>query len=430
MILRARMVLPLRGPALENGAVVVRGRRIQAVSPWRDVSAATRKQVIDLGETVVLPGLINAHCHLDYTHMAGHFPPPRRFADWLKQITSTKAGWTLPDYTDSWRTGAQMLLRTGTTTVADIEAVPQLLPQVWETTPLRVFSLLEMIGITNRRTPEAILGEAIDRIARLKHPRCRAGLSPHAPYSTVPELLRRSATVARRRHWLVCTHLAESALELAMFAQRKGELFEWLQRSGRDMADCGLGSPVQHLDHCGLLGPNLLAAHVNYLARGDAALLGKRGVSVVHCPRSHFYFRHDPFPLGRLAGAGVNVCLGTDSLASVCKNLPHAQELNLFAEMRALADREKALSPPAILRMATIHGARALGMEEQLGELARGAFADLIVLPMTRKSSRVHDAVLEQEGPVAASMIQGQWAIRPSMVGREKSSVAQRDRRA
>jgi cytosine/adenosine deaminase-related metal-dependent hydrolase len=365
---------------------------------------------IDLGEVVLIPGLVNAHCHLDYTLMAGQFPPPRVFTDWLKVITDTKADWSYSDYAESWAKGAQMLLRSGTTTVGDVEAVPQLLPKMWESTPLRVYSFLEMIGITKRRQPQALLQEIFEKGIALKHRRCRIGLSPHAPYSTVPELLRLSARAARRRRWLVCTHVAESALEFDMFARRRGEMFHWLERSGRDMADCGQGSPVRHVKRSGLLGPNLLAVHLNYLGRGDLELLRQGGVSVVHCPRSHFYFRHDPFPLRSLTRAGVNVCLGTDSLASVYQRRNQTAELSMFEEMRTLAEREPRLSPRKILRLATVCGARALGLTGKAGELAPGAYADLIALPFSGKMSKVYEGVLQHKGNVATSMIGGRWA--------------------
>src|SRR5205807_784241 len=140
---------------------------------------------------------------------------------------------------------------------------------------------------------------------------CLGGLSPHAPYSTLPELLRLTAQSARRRGWRVCIHVAESAEEFEMFASGHGGMLEWLERSSRDMSDCGLGSAIQHLESCGALDQKLLAVHVNYLAANDAALLAKLKVNVVHCPRSHSYFRHHQFPLRRLIRAGVNTCLGT-----------------------------------------------------------------------------------------------------------------------
>lgn len=361
-----------------------------------------------------MPGLVNAHCHLDYTNMAGQLPPPKVFIDWLKLITTTKADWSFSDYADSWLSGARMLLRTGTTTVGDIEAIPQLLPKVWKATPLRVISFIEMIGITQRRSPQTILKETLDKIASLHHSRSFATLSPHAPYSTVPELLRQSALVARLRHWPVCTHVAESALEFAMFKRGKGEMFDWLKRSGRDMSDCGGGSPIQHLESCGALQRGLLAAHVNYLGKGDALRLSQQGVSVVHCPRSHSYFNHDPFPLRRLRRAGINVCLGTDSLASVYKTRAQRIELNLFEEMRALANRARWLAPRAIVKMATVNGARALGLAGRLGELKAKALADVIALPISGKISNVYETVVGFEGKLAASMIDGDWAIAPS----------------
>jgi aminodeoxyfutalosine deaminase len=414
LLLRARVVLPVSQPLIREGAVLVSGQRIAAVGRWRDLSARSRRQTVDLGEAVLMPGLVNAHCHLDYTGMAGQFPPPKVFADWLKLITETKAGWTYSDYADSWLNGARMLVRTGTTCVADIEAVPELLPKVWGGTPLRVFSFLEMIGIKGHGQPQAIVQGAVERINALKGFRGRPGLAPHAPYSTVPELLRLSAQTVRRRQWRLTTHVAESAMEFEMFARGRGDMFDWLQRSGREMSDCGLGSPVQHLERCGALSEQLLAAHANYLAKPDAALLARRKVHVVHCPRSHAYFHHDPFPLRRLERAGVNVCLGTDSLASVYKPRRQSVELSLFEEMRALSGNEPFLSARKIVRMVTLNAARALGMGGQIGELAKGSFADLVALPFAGRMADIYDRILHHQGAVAASMIDGQWAVAPT----------------
>jgi cytosine/adenosine deaminase-related metal-dependent hydrolase len=291
--------------------------------------------------------------------------------------------------------------------------VPELWPAVGRATPLRVLSFLEMTGIRARRAPRAVLQEAVDKILALPRGRCQAGLSPHAPYSTLPELLQRTAALARRRGWRVTTHVAESQLEDDMFCHRRGEMFRWLARNERDMSDCGLGSPVQGLRRAGLLAPNLLAVHANCLARGDADLLARHGVSVAHCPRSHEYFRHPPFLLRRLLRAGVNACLGTDSLATVRKRPWQHIELDLFEEMRELARCQPWLSPKRILAMVTVKAARALGLVGRVGELSPGAWADLIAIPHAGPARRTAEAVLHHSGAVWAGMIDGHWTVPP-----------------
>jgi cytosine/adenosine deaminase-related metal-dependent hydrolase len=413
MILRAKIILPVSAPPIEDGAVFIVGNRIRAILPWKSLRSQVLKKVTDLGEVILLPGLVNAHCHLDYTDMAGELPAPKTFTDWIGAITAHKTGWSYSDYARSWLRGAHQLLKTGTTTVADIEAMPDLLPEVWEATPLRIFSFLEMTGIKSRRQPREILREAVRKITSLRHPRHRAMLSPHAPYSTLPELLRLTAATAKKRNWRVSTHIAESEQEFQMFQDAGGDMHHWLARNERDNSDCGLGSPVAHYARNQLLGENVLAIHVNYLARGDAALLARTKTHVVHCPRSHDYFKHAKFERERLANAGVNLCLGTDSLATTRKTGKQKPELDLFAEMRLFADREKSVSPEQVLQMATINGARALGLAGKVGELAKGGLADLIALPCPEKTKDVYEAVLAHAGNVTASMIDGRWAVPP-----------------
>ena len=413
-LLRARFVVPIRRVPIEDGDVVVEGERIAAVGAWRWMRRRFSGHITDLGDSILLPGFINAHCHLDYTGMAGLFPPPKSFCAWIKSLTTEKSCWTGSDFAESWLVGAKMLLRSGTTTVLDVEAFPELLPDLWPTTPLRVISFLEMTGVRSRREPEAILAEAVERIESLPASRCGAGLSPHAPYSTTPGLIKHVGTIARRRKWRVVTHVAESATEFQMFKHGRGEMFDCLLRSRRDMSDCGGISPAQHLAKNGLLGPNLFAIHVNHLAHGDAALLARKRVSVVHCPRSHDYFGHERFPLRTLAKAGVNLCLGTDSLATVRKRPHQKVELNMFDEMRTFAAKHPGVIPRRILQMATVNGARALALAGRAGELVRGANADCIVLPCPRKVADIFEVVLHHTGDASASMIAGQWAIAPN----------------
>ena len=420
LTLRARVVLPLAGPPIENGAVVIVGNRIALADSWERIPSQLTSpdagSVLDLGDAILLPGLVNSHCHLDYTDMAGFWPPPKKFTDWIPWMLAAKAEWSYSDYARSWLNGAKMLLQSGTTTVADIEAAPELLPDVWNATPLRVISFLELTNVRSKREPADIIHEALQKIDTLDHNRCAAALSPHAPYSTSPDLLRLCAIAARDKKLHTAVHVAESEQEFEMFAHARGEMYDWLKKNGRDNSDCGLGSPVQHLDRAGLTNGNFIAIHANYLHDGDFDLLSKRQVSIVHCPRSHDYFQHKKFPLDALRAANVNVCLGTDSLATVAKNGKQDLDLSMFTEMQAFSRSNPNCLPETILKMATINGARALGLAGTVGELSACACADLIALPFAGKISDAFDAVLNFHGPVSASMIAGQWAIAPKHV--------------
>jgi aminodeoxyfutalosine deaminase len=412
LLLRARTVVPVTRPPVDNGAVLIVGGEIAEIGKWKVLSSAGRDATVDLGAAILLPGLLNAHCHLDYTDMAGQIPPPRRFTDWIIDLLALRAKWSYSDFALSWLRGAKMLLRNGTTTVANIESVPELLPETRLTTPLRVCSLLEMTGVQSGRPPAGILREAIDKIASLPPQASWAGLSPHALYSTTPMLIAMAVEAARERNWLLATHLAESAEEFEMFTSAAGPLFEWLSNS-RDMSDCGAASPVRNAQELGLLGENFLAIHLNYLASGDAAALAKSGASAVHCPRSHAYFRHYGFPRKELEAAGVNICLGTDSLCSVRVRGREKRELSMLAEMKALSAKDPSLSPKTILRMATVNTAWALGMRGRVGELAQGAMADLVALPAEANARRVYEEIVNHPGPASAVMIDGRWAIEP-----------------
>ena len=408
MLLRARTIVPVGTPPLDNGAIVLDGNRIAWIGRWPDAPPVSPEESCDLGDVAVLPGLINAHCHLDYTGLSGTIPPPRSFTDWIKSIVSLKAAWTADDFAQSWRKGAQMLVDTGTTTVADIEAVPELLPAIWPTTPLRVISFREVIHL-KRSTAVDTVQRATAALDEIRESTGRIGLSPHAPYTTTTELLQAAANESRARKWRLATHVAESKEEFEMFTEARGALYDWLSTQ-RDVSDCGGATPVQHLHRAGYLGPDVLAVHMNYLGPDDASTLARAGVHVVHCPRSHAYFGHAPFPFAAMIANGINVSLGTDSLATVRPN-PAGLRLDLFAEMRAFSRRFPDVAPERILKMVTINPAAALGRSGVAGQLQAGAAADIIALAYTGNAAGVYDAIVENEGGVQASIIDGRWIL-------------------
>ena len=418
-ILRARRVVPVSSPPLDDGAVELRGGCIVRVGRWADLAReGTASAVQDLGDVVLLPGLVNAHAHLDYTRLAGQIAPTRSFADWIKSILAAKSAWSDADFEPSWREGALQMLATGTTSVANIESMPALVPGLRAGTPLGVHSFVEITGVRSRRDPSEMLREAlahleawipaVDKAGPGRARQGGVGLSPHAPYSTSPGLLALTPEAARGRGCRVTMHVAESHEEFEMFMYRRGAMHEWL-RGQRPDDDCGHGSPVRHVARHGLLGPGFLAVHVNYLWDGDARLLGDAGAHVVHCPRSHAYFRHQRFPAAELADAGVNLCLGTDSLASTLPG-PGGRPpvLSMFDEMAAYLAQDATVSPAAVLTMATVHGARALGLPPGTGTLSEGAPADLCAVPDMASAGDVHEVLAAHRGEVLGTWIAGE----------------------
>ena len=403
MILRARTVLPISSPSIEDGAVVVNGATIADVGPFSAMVAKHGGEVLDLGEQVLLPGLVNAHCHLDYSMMRRAIQPQRSFTEWIRRINALKRSLSQDDYRAAIARGIAEAMRSGTTTVANIESFPELLNDMPEA-PIRIVWFLEMIDVRHRVASEEVVAGALTFFEKQRAGGGCFGLSPHAPYTASEALYELVADASARFDMPVMTHVAESREEWEMFRHARGELYEFMLRLGRWMHDCQRGrTPLRHLFHCTGLGSRWILAHLNELDDPDILLLASlpRGErpSVVHCPGSHRYFRHAPFRLAKLVELGVNVCLGTDSLAST-------YSLSLFDEMRILADREQWLHPADILAMATLNGAQALRMNA--GRIAPGALADLIAIPHDGTARNVHAAVLAHREPVEWMMVDGQ----------------------
>lgn len=425
MIFRARYLVPVSRPPVEDGALVVGDGRVLWAGSWADCRRRFTGPSIDLGVTAILPGLVNAHCHLDYTDMAGLIPPPKGFSEWIHGILALKQEWTEADYRTSWHRGADMLLASGTTTVGDIEVVPSLLPDCWRTTGLRVHSFLEMTCVRAGASARDVLEQTTRKAETLlAMGGGEVGLSPHAPYSTNAALLRQSAERARVGGWRVMTHVAESEEEFDMFHAAAGEMYEWLKRSGRSMDDCGLGTPMQTIARAGLLTPRFTAVHANYLLESDIRLLAESGAGVVHCPRSHGYFRHRPFDWRALRAAGVPMALGTDSLATVRRPIGKPLELNMFVELRAASAAEPDWQPADLLECATLGGARVLGKSASIGTLEEGKNADFVAVTATGPVEKLLDSIVREVPRVEGVWIGGKGMFSIGNLGTEISGEA------
>jgi cytosine/adenosine deaminase-related metal-dependent hydrolase len=189
-----------------------------------------------------------------------------------------------------------------------------------------------------------------------------------------------------------------------MFQHARGPLYDFMSSIGRPMSDCGNATPFAHLWRSGAINGQWLLAHMNELTDADFDLLAKiprnKAPSVVHCPGSHAYFRHSPFHFRRFHEMGINVCVGTDSLAST-------DSLSLFSEMRRLSDTEPWLTSKQVVETVTLNPAKALRRQGRLGRIGPGASADLIALPVSGNLSTIYDEIVHHREPITWMMIDG-----------------------
>src|SRR6266513_4863105 len=393
MIIRARTVATMDGPPIEDGAVAISGNRIIDVGEFPGISARhSGQETVDLSEQALLPGLINAHCHLDYTCLRGKIPPQKSFTDWIRAINAEKLKLSPKDYLASINNGFTEARRFGTTTIANLTAFPELIAQI--NAPIRTWWFGELIDVRAPERANEIVDLAIESLksssecagtsalSKRRHTGAVEtqpwGLAPHALFTASKDLYRRCEEIAMSENILLTTHLAESREEMEMFRDAAGSLYEFLKGIGRPMDDCGKSTPLQLFvgAHGGRAPREWIVAHLNELREGDFELLEKSicNFHVVHSPRSHDYFGHSRFEFERLRSLGFNICLGTDSLAS-------NESLSLFDEMRAFQKEFPTVSPEEILQMVTLNAATALRQEKVLGRIRPGFLADLVAVP-------------------------------------------------
>jgi aminodeoxyfutalosine deaminase len=362
------------GPPIPDGCLRIENGRVSKVGTLDDVD--WRGETIrDIQDAVIMPGLINAHCHLELGMARGLLPRGEGFPMWVSRLRKSLVDAGPLQYREAVRLGALECLKNGTTTVVDVGNTGEALAEL-AGMPIRSFPHLELIGLDPAVAASRMQG-ARDRLAALPaaNERYHPGVTCHAPYSCSADLMRSVSQADGMRAGPYTLHVAESAEEAAMFREGKGSLFEFCKRIFPSLRMQEGMSPVAFLALHGLIPQGSLFAHCNHLDETDVRILAETETSVVHCPRSRAFFNHQGFPIGRLREAGVNICLGTDSLAS-------NEGLSLLDEMAELHGGNPDIPARDILAMATLNGAKALGRAGDLGCLRPGAHADFIAIHM------------------------------------------------
>jgi 5-methylthioadenosine/S-adenosylhomocysteine deaminase len=369
--IRAGVVYPVTAPPIDDGAVLVGADgRIAAVGPHARVPTPGDAERLEFRDAILTPGLVNAHTHLELTHLAGQ-NSETSFVQWIRRIRELKET-TPPDafiasaeagLRECWTRGITCIAETGSTGAA-MQALVRF--------GGRGIVYQEVFGPGPAHLPPAMeeLERQVLRLRRLATSMRAVGVSPHAPYTVSEALYRRVTRYAQQEQLPLAVHVAESQEESELVRYGAGPFAEALRGRGI-VVEPHHCSPVQYLHGLGVLRAGTLAVHCVQVDDADMQTLKSARVSVVHCPRSNRAHGHGTAPLAALRAAGVPVAIGTDSVVSVA-------DLDVWAETRL-----SWIGAEEALRFLTLEGARALGWERTIGSLEVGKAADLAVFGYT-----------------------------------------------
>jgi len=406
MILRARYIQAARGQTIEDGAVRIESGKIVEAGPAPAVSGPPTD---DLGDSLLLPGFVNAHTHLELTHLAGRVPPRGNFVDWMSRLVKAMRveGDEEQGVRDAVQRGRTLSLQAGVTTVGDITRLPAITRPVLADGPLRVLSFGEVIAVG------ALRHRLGDRLAAATDPSARSaflevGISPHAPYTLEPDGMRACASRAAACGLRMSMHLAETPEEALFTVRLTGPVRSFFKRHGvwDRRVPCPHLPPVEYAATAGVLGAETVLVHVNYVSDEEIDRIAASGAHVAYCPRTHEAFGHPPHSFRRMLDRGVNVCVGTDSLAS-------NPSLSVLEELRFLRGRHPDMPAAVLIEMGTVRAARALGMDAQprrVGAIAPGFWADLTVIPLDPTGpADPLDNILQSRTDPLRTCVAGRW---------------------
>jgi 5-methylthioadenosine/S-adenosylhomocysteine deaminase len=401
----ARWVLPISSPPIRDGVVAVEGSQIAYVGTADDAPPGTNE---DLGDVVLLPGLVNAHCHLELTAMRG-FLEDLDFQRWILRLTSARRAILDDDaLLASARYGIEEGIRAGITSYADTCSSGVVL-RAMRDAGVRGIMYQEVFGPDPAQCGQSINGlrDSVSSLRYLETPLVRLGVSPHAPYTVSDDLFRATAALARELSLPIAVHIAESEVEHDYVVDATGSFADGLRRRGIPVSSRA-ASPIQLLSLLGVLDRRPLLIHCVRVDQRDVASIATSQSSVAHCPASNAKLGHGIAPLDELLAAGIAVGLGSDSMASNNRmDILDEARLALLTQRARLGSFEV---PEAVdaLELATIGGARAVGLESIIGTLEPGKQADLAAFSL--------DGIGPVHDPVAATIF--------SITGRRARFVA------
>ena len=462
IIYSARWMLPIISSPITNGAIAIDGSQIIAVGPKAEVVARCfDAETLDFGEAAILPGFVNAHSHLELTVMRGFLEDVAPdFFGWLRRLTRTRLAMNDDDLRVSATCGAIEAARAGITCVGDSSSVAVQTMKALGGVGLRGVVYQESFGPDPKLVTENVakLRDQVAAARGFENGLVRAGVSPHAPYTVGAPQLEMISRMAIDGKLPLMVHAAESEAEKLLLLEGRGPFSEGLRKRGIEWSAPGISS-VAYLAQHGILGTKPLLAHCINVDDADLEVIKNSGAGIAHCPKSNAKLGHGRAPFAKFISNGINVGLGSDSVASnnTCDVLEEARFATLLARLPAdgtpavrgglplataspafrggllpatASDTDRPLhdssshviSAEQALFAATLGGARALGLDNQIGALAEGMQADITIVRLNGPHQRpVHNPVdtliFSSSGrDVALTMVAGKEIYRDGRV--------------
>ena len=408
--LAARWVLPIAGPPIDRGAVLLGpGGRVDAVGPDAAVPHPPDVPGEEFADGILLPGLVNTHTHLELTGF-DLGPPEPDFGDWIGRVRAIKETRSAEEFLAAARLGLADCYAAGVTTVGDTGDSGSVIRAMAEAGASGI-AYQEAFGPHPAQMAESLAGlrARADALGRFAGGRVVLGLSPHAPYTVSGPLYAAVAEWAAQDRLPLAVHLAESRAESELLECGSGRFAAAWRRREIPIAGGPGRSPVEWLDQHGVLGERTLCIHVVQAGPTDLGRLAHHGCAIAHCPLSNTAHGHGTAPLAGFLSHGLRVGVGTDSVLSVSR-------LDLLAEARAaraLAD----LGAEATLALCTLGGAAALGLDGETGSLEAGKWGDCVVLRPAEAGGTPTERVLgSRREDVVATFVGGKNVYRAEPV--------------
>lgn len=397
-ILTAEHVVPISAEPIRDGAVAIVGDRIAAVGRKDEIIAQHRDaEVKDFGPAAILPGFVNCHSHLELTAMRGALDDVEHdFKAWLLKINALRAAMTDDEIVEAAIAGAREGAAAGVTCFGDIGRHGQAGLTALREVGLRGVVYQETEFSPDNRTADddfRKLGEKFEALKKEETGLVRVGLSPHSPYTVGSRLFELIAQYAIINRVPLTIHAAESDDEMALMTRGEGFFSEFYERMDLEWSSPHC-TPIEYLERLGVLSTRPLLAHCVKASDTDIARLASYRVPVAHCPKSNAKFGHGYAPLEKFLDAGLNVGLGSDSVASnnICDLLEEARFAALSARNRP--DRKRFITAKEALETATVGGAKALGLDREIGTLEPGKQADIAVVSLAGYAQRPVNDIL------------------------------------